>query len=86
MIRNATPAEASGPTSWLPIFRDAEQLVRGDLWPAVAAVAEELSWSTSGLLQEDVATLATSALDEPPNDITSGSSHRSGQVCGKQIP
>ena len=70
MIRNATPAEASGPASWLPLFRDAEQLVRGDLWPAVEAVAEELSWSTSDLSREDVATLATTALDEPPNDIT----------------
>lgn len=69
MIRNATPAEASGPTSWLPIFRDAEQLVRGNLWPAVAAVAEELSWSTSDLSHEDIAALATTALDEPPNDI-----------------
>jgi hypothetical protein len=70
MIRNATPAEADGPASWLPIFRDAEQLIRSDLWPAVAAVAEALSWSTSDLSHDDVATLATTALDELPKDIT----------------
>jgi hypothetical protein len=70
VIRNAAPDEASGPASWLPIFRDAKQLIHGDLWPAVEAVAEDLSWSTSDLSYEDVATLATAATYEPPPDTS----------------
>jgi hypothetical protein len=62
MIRNAASGEAVVPAGWLPVFRDAEQLIRGGLWPAVEAVAEELSWSTSDLSHEDVARLATAAL------------------------
>ena len=52
-----------GPRGWLPVFRNAEQLIRGDLWPAVEAVAEELSWSTSDLSHEDVARLAAAAFN-----------------------
>ncbi len=62
-IRNTAPDEATSSASWLPIFREAEQLIRGELWPAVEAVAEELSWSTSDLGHEDVAALATTALE-----------------------
>ncbi len=63
VIRNTASGEAVGPAGWLPVFRNAEQLIRGDLWPAVEAVAEELSWSTSDLSYEDVARLATTALN-----------------------
>jgi hypothetical protein len=63
VIGDIAPDEARGPTSWLPAFRDAELLIRGDLWPAVAAVAEELSWSTSDLSHEDVTRLAAAALN-----------------------
>ena len=59
MIRNAASGEAVVPAGWLPVFRDAEQLIRGGLWPAV----EELSWSTSDLSHEGVARLATAALN-----------------------
>lgn len=63
VIGDVTPDEARGPASWLPVFRDAELLIRGDLWPAVAAVAEELSWNTSDLSHEDVTRLAAAALN-----------------------
>ena len=63
VIRNAALNETSGPAAWLPVFRNAEQLIRGNLWPAVEAVAEELSWSISELSHKDVATLATTALN-----------------------
>jgi hypothetical protein len=63
VIGNAASGEAVGPAGWLPVFRNAEQLIRGDLWPAVEAVAEDLSWGTSDLSHEDVARLAASALN-----------------------
>jgi hypothetical protein len=42
--RELSQADASqaGPAGWAPIWLDAETLVRGDLWPAVQAVAERL--------------------------------------------
>jgi len=61
VVRNAASNEAVGPAGWLSVFRNAEQLIRGDLWSAVEAVAEELSWSTSDLSHEDVARLAATA-------------------------
>jgi hypothetical protein len=63
VVRKAASGEANGPAGWLPVFRDAEQLIHGELWPAVEAVAEELSWSTSDLSHEDLARLAATALN-----------------------
>lgn len=63
LIRDAATEDVAGPPGWLSVFRNAEQLIRGDLWPAVEAVAEELSWSTADLTHEDVARLAATALN-----------------------
>ena len=41
-IRKTQPDAVVGPASWLPIFRETEQLIRGELWPAVQAVGEKL--------------------------------------------
>lgn len=62
-IRNTNPGGAIGPESWLPVFREAERLIRGELWPAVQAVAEELCRSTVDLGHEDVTALAIAALN-----------------------
>ena len=62
-IRKTDPNATTGPASWLPAYREAEQLIRDELWPAVQAVAEELSRSTADLRDEDIAALATAALN-----------------------
>jgi len=62
-IRKTQPDAVVGPASWLPIFRETEQLIRGELWPAVQAVGEKLSWSTVDLRDEDVGALASRALN-----------------------
>ena len=54
---------AIGPANWLPVFRQAERLIRVELWPAVQAVADELSRSNASLYHSDVATLAAKALN-----------------------
>jgi hypothetical protein len=56
-------SDASGPASWLPVFREAELLIRGDLWPAVQAVADELSWSAQDLSHEDIERIANHCAD-----------------------
>ena len=56
----------TGPVGWLPIYREAERLIRFVLWPAVKAVGDKLSWSTADLSLEDVAGIATTALAAPP--------------------
>jgi hypothetical protein len=62
-IRQNDPDAATGPASWIPVYREAEQLIRDELWPAVQAVGEELSRSTANLRDEDIAALATAALN-----------------------
>jgi hypothetical protein len=64
LTHNIATGEASGPVSWLPVFRDAELLIRDDLWPAVQAVADELSWSARDLSHEDIERIATTALTD----------------------
>src|SRR5689334_6483158 len=74
-IRKMAPEAATGPETWLPIFREAEQLIRVDLWPAVKAVAHELVRNPEDLHNADVAALASAApdLQEDPgqaSDVT----------------
>lgn len=61
-IRSTDRGADTGPASWLPVFREAEQLIRVELWPAVQAVAEELSRSPHDLSNDDVAALASAAM------------------------
>jgi hypothetical protein len=62
-IRKVAPEAATGPETWLSIFREAEQLIGVDLWPAVKAVAYELVRNPEDLHNADVAALASAALD-----------------------
>lgn len=61
-IRRTAPDAATGPATWLPVFREAERLIQDELWPAVKAVGDELSRSETDLHNEDVVALATPAL------------------------
>lgn len=61
-IGRTDPDAATGPDSWLPIFRRAQQLIRVELWSAVHVVAQELCRSATDLRYEDVAALAAAAL------------------------
>jgi hypothetical protein len=61
-IRRAAKDAATGPETWLAVFREAERLIQVELWPAVKAVGDELSWSEADLHNEDVVALATTAL------------------------
>jgi hypothetical protein len=63
-LREDAQDAATGPQSWVRVWREAEQLVRIDLWSAVHAVAEELRRRTRDLEFEEAAALATSALRE----------------------
>jgi hypothetical protein len=62
-IRKVAPNAATGPETWLPIFREAEQLIGVDLRPAVKAIAYELVRNPEDLHAADVADLASTALD-----------------------
>lgn len=62
-ILEATADAATGPESWLPIFRETQRLIEDELEPAVKAVAYELTRNPNDLHNEDVAALATAALD-----------------------
>ncbi len=55
-------ASLAGPISWVQVWRDAEQLIRVELWPAVQAVAEDLRASTRDLDFDAVAAIASSAM------------------------
>jgi hypothetical protein len=61
-IRAVAPDTPVGPASWVPIWREAERLIRFELWPAVEAVAEELMRCTTQLCYEDVDALAVAGL------------------------
>jgi hypothetical protein len=61
-IRNAGTGAPTGPMAWLWIWREAECLIRDELWPAVEAVAEELRTSEHDLSNADVVALAEDAL------------------------
>lgn len=58
-LRQAMPDAPIGPESWRPVFREAEHLIREELWPAVQEVAEELCRGTGDLSNDDVNTLAS---------------------------
>jgi hypothetical protein len=64
-IRSAGADAPTGPAGWLRIWREAEQLIRVELWPAVEAVAEELRRSEH-LGGADVAALAKAAMGGHP--------------------
>jgi hypothetical protein len=52
----------SGPDGWLEIWHDIESKIRGELWPAVMAVAAELTISPRRLSYKDVSAIASTAL------------------------
>jgi hypothetical protein len=62
-ILKVTPAAATGPTTWLPVFRETQRLIEDELKPAVKAVADELTRNPDDLRNEDVARLAAAAID-----------------------
>jgi len=61
-IHNEGTGAPAGPTEWLRIWREAEHLIRDELWPAVEAVAEELRGSERDFSNADVVALAEAAL------------------------
>jgi triphosphoribosyl-dephospho-CoA synthetase len=61
-ILKATSNAVTGPATWLPVFRQTERLIEGELRQAVKAVAYELARNPDDLHNEDVATLAGVAL------------------------
>ncbi len=61
-ICKAIPGANTGPETWLPVFRNAEQLM-SELWPAVKAVANELVHRPDDLHNDDVAALAAAAME-----------------------
>ncbi len=65
-IRNEGTGAPIGPPEWLRIWREAEHLIRDELWPAVEAVAEELRRSERDLSNADVVALAEAALGGHP--------------------
>ena len=62
-ISEVDPDAATGPASWVRVWRQAEQLIRVELWPAVRAVAEELRRRPDTLGDADVAALALIAME-----------------------
>jgi len=52
----------TGPESWLRVWREAEHLIRGELWPAVRAVAEEARKTEADLTGDQIAAIAEAAL------------------------
>ena len=55
-------AGPTGPDKWLEIWHNAESKVRGELWPAVIAVAAELTISPRSLSYKEVSAIASAAL------------------------
>lgn len=58
----ADSAVAAGAAGWLRIWREAETLVHGELWPAVYAVAWEMVVSSRALTFADIAEIAAAAI------------------------
>lgn len=65
-IRETGADAVTGPAGWLSVWREAEQLIRIELWSAVHAVAEELRRTEQDLSNADVAALAEAAMREGP--------------------
>jgi hypothetical protein len=61
-VRNEDTGALTGPMEWLRIWREAERLIRDEVWPAVEAIAGELLRSDRGLSNADVVALAEAAL------------------------
>jgi ATP-dependent Zn protease len=61
-IRETCADAVTGPAGWLRVWREAEQLIRVELWPAVRAVADELI-AQRDLTGEEVAALASAAME-----------------------
>lgn len=58
----------TGPDGWLEIWHNAESKIRGELWPAVMAIAAELTSSPKHLSYKEVSTIASAVLPS----LTSG--------------
>jgi hypothetical protein len=61
-MSTANPEAPVGPATWVTVWREAEDLIRVRLWPAVQAVAEELRRREQSLTNADVAEIATTAM------------------------
>ena len=61
-VRNTGTSAPTGPMAWLWIRREAEYLIRDELWSAVKAVAEKLRTSERDLSNVDVVALAEAAM------------------------
>jgi hypothetical protein len=61
-IRETGADGVTGPAGWLRVWREAENMIRVELWPAVHAVAEELRRSEQAISNADVAALAEAAI------------------------
>lgn len=60
-ISNEEDQTAIGPEGWVPIYRETEHLVCGELWPGIVAVAKALIENPAGLNHEDVVRLVSAA-------------------------
>jgi hypothetical protein len=56
----------TGADGWLEIWHDAESKIRGQLWPAVMAVAAELMISSRRLTYREISVIASAALPASP--------------------
>lgn len=72
MLTASYPDQIAGPASWLSIWRDTEELIRGTLWPAVYAVAWEMVFSSRALTYAEVATIAAAGLAQAGSEIRAG--------------
>lgn len=68
-IQASDPLATVGPESWLRIWRDTEQMIRHDLWPAVYAVAWEMVFSSRALTCPEIAEIAEIAMRQHAADF-----------------
>jgi hypothetical protein len=62
LAKDADHLDTAGPAGAVRVWREAEALIRGKLWPAVEAVADELMRNTGKVGNDQVAELAAAAL------------------------
>lgn len=62
-LLESDPSALIGPERWLPIRRETEELIRSELWPAVAAIADELSRRTDHIPGADINILAAGSME-----------------------
>jgi len=72
MLSVEDAGQAIGPSAWLGIWRDTEQLIRVTLWPAVYAVAWEMVFSSRALTYPEVALIAEAGMAQAGAEAPDG--------------